>query len=249
MQKQRALLLPSQPCNNSSTTLSSNRAFILLCKFILSGSQLLSVTTVGLILGRLVTLLGLGRPGWSLLPGACFPKCIAPEALNPTRKVVHITTRPCAYPVTSFPPSTNSTTLSSTSATLACWEVPHDGSALETAWAAGEVVIAAVAVPITRANVQGGQYATYLAAVSELQIWACGTAALAEVTPAEVEVLAGVAVPVSRLPLGVHSQLDPVKTFGLVLGFQLLSCPCCVLACCVLACLLCSYFLWMVAFL
>lgn len=67
-------------------------------------------------------------------------------------------------------------------------------------------MVAAIAVPVTWANVQGGQHTTYTAAVSELQIRACGTAALTEVTAAEVEVLARVAVPVSRLPLGVHSQ-------------------------------------------
>jgi hypothetical protein len=31
---------------------------------------------------------------WKKRKYTCFPKCIAPEALNPTRKVVHITTRP-----------------------------------------------------------------------------------------------------------------------------------------------------------
>lgn len=96
-------------------------------------------------------------------------------------------------------------------------------------------MIAAVAVPVTRANVQGGQNATYLVAVSELQIRSCHTTALAVVTTAEVEVLARVAVPVSRLPLGVHSQLAPVKTFGLVLGFSVvvlsLLCACFLCAC------------------
>lgn len=194
----------------------------------------MSVTIDCLILSRLIAPLGLG---WSLLPGACFPRCIAPIALNPTCKIVHITTRPCTYPIACFPPSTNSNTLNSSSANLACWEVPHYGAALEAAGAAGEVVIAAVAVPVTRANVQGGQHATYAAAVSELQIQACGMAALAEVTAAEVEVLAGVAVPVSRLPLGVHSQLAPVKAFGLVLGLSVavLSLLC--------ACLLAVFFL------
>ena len=164
------------------------------------------MTMVGLVLSHLVTPIDLGRHDWSSLPGACFPRCIAMIALNSACKVVHITARPCAYPVTSFPPSTNSTALSSASATLACWEVPHDGATLEAAGAAGEVVVAAIAVPVTWANVQGGQHTTYTAAVSELQIRARGTAALTEVTAAEVEVLARVAVPVSRLPLGVHSQ-------------------------------------------
>ena len=120
---------------------------------------------------------------------------------------------PCAYPVASFPPSANcgavtaaSKVTLSTSCTLPCREVPDYSAALEAAAAAGKVMVAAAAVPVARADVEGGQHTTSAIAVTELQVRPWFTAVLAVVTAAEVEVLAVLAVPVSRLPLDVHSQ-------------------------------------------
>lgn len=120
---------------------------------------------------------------------------------------------PCAYPVASFPPSTNCSTVTATSkvtlrasCTLSCREVPDNSAALEAAAAAGKVMVAAAAIPVAWADVEGGQYTTSAVAVTELQVRAWITAALTVVTAAEVEVLAILAVPVSRLPLDVHSQ-------------------------------------------
>ena len=94
----------------------------------------------------------------------------------------------------------------SAACTLSCWEVPDNGAALEAAAAAGKVVVTAAAVPVTWADVQGGQNTTRAIAVTELQVRVWVTATLTVITAAEVEVLAVLAVPVSRLPLDVHSQ-------------------------------------------
>jgi len=163
---------------------------------------------------QLVTSHGLGHLSRFLISGAyCFPWCIAPVALSPACEIVHVATRPCAYPVASFPPSANcgavtaaSKVTLSTSCTLPCREVPDYSAALEAAAAAGKVMVAAAAVPVARADVEGGQHTTSAIAVTELQVRPWFTAVLAVVTAAEVEVLAVLAVPVSRLPLDVHSQ-------------------------------------------
>lgn len=153
------------------------------------------------------------HPSRLLPPGACLPWCIAPIALHPARKVVYVATRPRADPVASFPPSTDCGAVASatkvtlsTGCALPRWEVSDDRAALEAAAAAGEVVVAAAAVPVTWADVQGGQHTNRAIAVAELQVRAWITATLAVVTAAEVEMLAVLAVPVSRLPLVVHSQ-------------------------------------------
>lgn len=165
------------------------------------------------MLDQLVTSHGLGHLSRFLIPGACVPWCIAPVALSPACKIVHVATGPCAYPVASFPPSANCGAVTATSkvtlstgCTLPPREVPNNSATLEAAAAAGKVMVAAAAVPVAWAYVEGGQDTTSAVAVTELQIRAWITAALTVVTAAKVEVLAVLAVPVSRLPLDVHSQ-------------------------------------------
>lgn len=129
-----------------------------------------------------------------------------------------VATRPCANPVACLPPSTNCAAVEGTgkvtvgnTTTLACWKVLHNGATFEAACSASKVVIAAVAVPVARANVQGGQHTTWDITIAKRQVLAWGMAALAVVPAAEVEMLARFAVPVSWLPLDVHSQLSPCE--------------------------------------
>lgn len=89
---------------------------------------------------------------------------------------------------------------------MSCWKVPDDCAALEATAAAGKVVVSAAAVPVTRADVKGGQNTTRAVPITELQVRVWIAATLTVITTAEVEVLAILAVPVSRLPLDVHSQ-------------------------------------------
>jgi hypothetical protein len=96
---------------------------------------------------------------------------------------------PCAYPIASFPPSANCSTLTatlSTCCTLSCREVPDDSSAIEAAAAAGKVVVATGAVPVARADVQGGQHTTRAMTIAKLQVRAWVTTLLAEVATAKI---------------------------------------------------------------
>lgn len=107
---------------------------------------------------------------------ACMPLFLAcTQRHSSVLEANRIVRSPCAYPVASFPPSTNCSTVTaaskvtlSTACTLSPREVPNNSATLEAAAAAGKVMVAAAAVPIAWAYVEGGQDTTSAVAVTEL---------------------------------------------------------------------------------